>query len=286
MTLTISTKKLGLTWAGYFLAALMCQLLFGDCPKAFFAFPVNAAFILLGGGGLWVAWRERPHSFLVRLLSSVHSTFLLLGVLAATCLVMGFTSQPAPSSWWMFFVMTAQLAHLLIVVFARLGGKRRHKVRFALIHAGLLLALVSGFAGSADTQVWRLVARIGQATDRAYDINGRQVGIGHAIRLKQFLVDRYPDGAPRRFDAELDIDGQAATVRVNHPLRLSWSADLYLADYEPTPPGVAPSYCILQIVNEPWKLATGAGIWMLIVGCALLFAQSIPTQNRKGGNGL
>lgn len=51
MTLTIPTKTLSLTWAGYFLAALICQLLFGDCPKAFFAFPVNAAFILLGGGG-------------------------------------------------------------------------------------------------------------------------------------------------------------------------------------------------------------------------------------------
>lgn len=284
MTRTIPAKTRSLTWAGYFLVALMCQLLFGDCPKTFFAFPVNAAFVLLGGGGLWVAWRERSHSFLMRLLSSVHSTFLLLGVLAATCIVMGFTSWPAPSSWWMFFVMTALMAHLFIVLFAGLGGTRRHKVRFALIHAGLLLALVGGFAGSADAQVWRLVAHSGQTTNKAFDINGRLIDIGHAIRLEQFLVDRYPDGTPRHFEAKLDIDGQGATVRVNHPLRLTWSADLYLADYEPTPTGIAPRYCILQIVNEPWKLATGAGIWMLIAGCALLFAQSIPAHNRKGGN--
>ena len=51
-------------WALYFLAAVVCQILTGDFPSAFFAFPVNAAFMLLWMAVLWVLFREKKTAVL------------------------------------------------------------------------------------------------------------------------------------------------------------------------------------------------------------------------------
>ena len=45
-------------WAAYFIAAAVCQAVWGDFPSAFFEFPVNAAVLLLWAVSAWLLYRE------------------------------------------------------------------------------------------------------------------------------------------------------------------------------------------------------------------------------------
>ena len=56
-------------------------------------------------------------------------------------------------------------------------------------------------------------------------------------------------------------------LRVNHPYQIRFGEDLYLSGYDT----VSQEYCILQIVREPWRYVTLAGIIMILAGALLLF---------------
>ena len=75
-------------WGTYFAVALGCQLTFGKCQIAFFAFPVNAALLLLGVTSLWILHKEKPQSAGYLVLSAPATTFLLLGITFVSCLLM------------------------------------------------------------------------------------------------------------------------------------------------------------------------------------------------------
>lgn len=271
-------------WGLYFALAFICQLAFGKCPVTFFAFPVNTALLLLGVVDLWILYKEKPGSRLCLLLSSPQSTFLLLGVTFVSCLMMGFGILLTPSSWWMTLTLIALLMHLLTVIYKGMDRKRPYKLRFALIHIGLFVALTGGLAGSADTREWRMAVTRDKPAQYAYDKNGEILKLTHRLQLQTFDVTYYPDGTPQNYTAQITIDGRPVTLEVNHPHSLSWADNLYLTDYEHTGSETGPRYCILQLVVEPWKYALWTGIWMLIAGSILLFAQGVPSLQRKGGN--
>lgn len=270
----MKVKKTYLQWAVYFVVALVLQLLFHDFPCDFFAFPVNAACILLGCVGLWILHREKPGSWLSKLLSAPESTYVVIGVFLASCLALGFGVDSVTGSWWFVMTLLALLAVLLYTIYR---GARRHRVRvrFLLIHAGLFLALLGGFAGSADTEEWRVLVRSDVPASAAYDAGGSRKMLRKSFRMENFTAEYYPDGIPRDFEALLDVDGEKVTVKVNHPYSLSFSDEVYLVDYEHVPQGQQVGYCVLQIVHQPWKYLQWAGIWMLIAGSVLLFIQGI-----------
>lgn len=273
----MGTKKVFIYWSAYFGAVIICQLLFGSFPTDFFAFPVNGALLLFAIAGLWILYKEKRNSWLCALLLDRHTTFILLSLLLVSCLVMGFGGDVlAASSWWFVLLMTALLCHLLMVIFRGVGMKnRRYKWRFALNHIGLFIALVGGFVGSADTQEWRMVVGKADVTSVAVDASGRHIVLPYELRLKDFNIDYYPGGMPAAFVAGLEINGKNVSLEVNHPYSLSVVDNLYLLDYEHRPAGESPQYCILQLVREPWKYAQWAGIWMMLAGCVLLFAQGV-----------
>lgn len=271
-------------WGIYFAIALVCRLAFGECPAAFFAFPVNAALLFAGMAGVWVLHKEKPQSLPFKILSSPDTTFLLLGITFVTCVVMGFELSPSTASWWLVMTLVAMLLHLSAVVFRGLAVKRRHKLRFALIHVGLLVVLGTGLAGSADTREWRMLAVVGEPVQQAFDARGGRASLDEPLVLQAFDVDYYPDGTPQNYTAKVTIGGREAILKVNHPHGLSWSKDLYLADYEHVPAGMQPRYCVLQLVEEPWKWFMWIGIWMMIAGSLLLFVQGVPALQKKGGD--
>lgn len=272
----MKTDKLHIkVWGVYFGVALLCQLLLPDFPTAFFAFPVNIALVLLAAVGLWVLMKERPSSPMVRLWASPFSTTVLLSLLAASCLCLGLTSRPSPSSWWFFFLLTALFLHLLMAFYAGASRKRPHRLRFILIHGGLLLALLGGFAGVPDTSEWRLPVGKELPTRQAYTPQYGEIRLPHSLQLKKFDVTYYSNGMPRDFRAHLLLDDtEDITLSVNHPYTLSPGNDLYLVDYDHAP---EPRFCILQLVRQPWKYVQSAGIWLLLAGCVLLFAQGLPS---------
>lgn len=271
-------------WGTYFAVALGCQLTFGKCQIAFFAFPVNAALLLLGVTSLWILHKEKSQSAGYLVLSAPATTFLLLGITFVSCLLMGFGTLLTPDSWWTVFTLIALLAHLLIVIYRGMCRKRAHKLRFALTHIGLLLALGGGMAGSADTHEWRILVTKDQPTRQAFDRHGKSILLKDSMQLQTFDIAYHPDGTPQSYNAQVIIGDKSATLKVNHPYTLSWTDNLYLTDYEHVPANEQPHYCVLQLVKEPWKYALWTGIWMLIAGCVLLFTQGIPALPKKGGD--
>lgn len=275
-------------WALYFGAALLCQAAWpGGFRASFFAFPVNAALLLVGGVALWVLHRERPGSAAARLLAAPATTFLLIAVALATFLALGLVQRPAPASWWFFFLLSALAAHLFFVILRGLRRGRPLRLRFALNHVGLLFVLVGGFAGGADTAQWRVRVSGEGETYEAVAPDGGRIRLRQGLRLDRFTVAYDDRGVPECFEARIRVDGREELLRVNEPCALSWSDDLYLLDYERVAADEEPRYCILEVVRQPWKLLQRIGVWMLIAGAVLLFAQGgAPgggASRRKGG---
>ena len=153
--------------------------------------------------------------------------------------------------------------------------KRPHRLRFILIHGGLLLALLGGFAGTPDTAEWRLPVGKEWPTRQAYTPQYGKIRLPHSLQLKDFDVTYYANGMPQDFQAHLLLDcTKDITLSVNHPYALSPNDDLYLVDYEHV---AEPRFCIVQLVRQPWKYVQSFGIWLLLAGCVLLFAQGLPT---------
>ena len=288
-TSTMRTDKLYIKiWGVYFGVALLFQLLLPDFPMSFFAFPVNAALVLLTLVGLWLLRKEKPFSPATRLLASPSTTLILLALLAVSCLCLGLTSRPSPSSWWFFFLLAALFLHLLMVFYAGAFRRRPHRLRFILIHGGLLLALLGGFAGAPDTAEWRLPVGKERPTRQAYTSQYGKIRLPHSLQLKDFNVTYYANGMPQEFLAHLLLDNtKNITLSVNHPYTLSPGDDLYLVDYEHV---AEPRFCVIQVVRQPWKYVQSTGIWLLLAGCVMLFAQGLPTgmarkekRTEKGG---
>ncbi len=269
-------------WAVYFGVALFCQLV---APNrfhiVFFAFPVNVALLSLVGVSLWILYKEKPHSRLAILLSAPITTFLLVAVSLLTFLVMGFTSWLTSASWWLFFVLTALSANLLFVIFRGFRKDRPYRLRFLFNHIGLFLALVCGFAGSADTRQWRLRVSGDEVTHEVFSPDGERARWRQGIKLEKFTVAYNLDGMPDSYEARLMVDDEEVSLRVNEPYALSLVDDLYLVDYEHVSEGETVGYCILEIVRQPWKYMQWVGICMMMLGSVLLFAQGVSLSERR-----
>ena len=68
------------------------------------------------------------------------------------------------------------------------------------------------------------------------------------------------------FEAEAVVDGELIALRVNKPVSISFGEEVYLVSGSKDGDS-----CILQIVREPWKYITAAGIIILMAGAFMLF---------------
>lgn len=260
----------------------------GDFPVSFFAFPLN---VLLAA--LWLAvvlflHVEKRASALVRFLSSGQLTFFSLLAFVGGCLVIGLVPQLPVSdeagdeelagrlglfrftmSWPFVAILFLLFTHL---TFVTLRGWRSRPVRFRLIHGGLWLVLFCSFFGGSDLQTLHLVAFRDEPTRQAYSDDRRVHYTDYDVCLQDFRVDVYPNGMPKRFQAVLQIDNEPVTLEVNRPYTPRFGEDVYLSSYD-VPQGSDTSYCVLQIVRQPWKYGVLAGIVLLLAGSLLLFLQ-------------
>lgn len=263
-------------WALYFLAAVVCQILTGDFPSAFFAFPVNAAFMLLWMAVLWVLFREKRGSWTVdRLLLSRHTTYIVATAAFAAFLIQGFSSRTCTGTWWFVAAIFALLTNLFLVLLRGMSFHRPYRLRFFLNHAGLFLAISGGFFGSPDNAEWMTVANIHVPVRNAADKDGHAAALDHDFLLSGFYMDSYSDGTARNYEADVVVDGrETVRLKVNHPHSLSWQDDLYLYGFTPDNAGkTGTDSCILQVVRHPWKYVELAGILMLLGGAFMLFVQ-------------
>ena len=234
---------------------------------SFFAFPLNLLLALL-----WIVcwrwlWKNRPQCRVVRFLLSPAATVSAIGLLIAACLWIGFSGEHGFVESVVFVLVLLYVQTVLLMVTLR-GWRRPDGVirwRFLLLHAGLLLAVGSGFWGAPDSVELRLALGRGEEAQAAYKRNGSLTGLGYSIRLTDYKVEYSDEGMPSFYEATISVDGEEpAVLSVNHPYSVGLGEDIYLAR-------VTKDFCILQIVREPWKYFALSGILMLIAGAFMLF---------------
>lgn len=234
---------------------------------SFFAFPLNLLLALL-----WIVcwrwlWKNRPQCRVVRFLLSPAATISAICLLLAACLWIGVSGDQGFLESMIFVAVLLYVQTVLLLVILR-GWRRPDGVvrwRFMLLHAGLLLAVGSGFWGAPDSVELRLALGRGEEAQAAYKRNESLTGLGYSIRLTDYKVEYSDEGMPSFYEAMISVDGEEpAVLSVNHPYSVGFGEDIYLAR-------VTKDFCILQIVREPWKYFALSGILMLIAGAFMLF---------------
>ena len=264
----------------YLLLSLFLQIFAGNFPTYIMAFPLNLLCATLFYWAMLMLWCRRRQSTFVRFMLSPQATFIALFLLIDACAVIGLTGEMDMTISWPFIAVLLYFQTVLIFVLLR--GLREVlptgaqtgpiRWRFILNHAGLLLALAAGFWGAPDSRNLRLRAYEGEPVTQALLQGSGPVGIGHEIELKKFTIERFDNGTPSLYEAELLIDGIEANIRVNHPYRLGFGKNLYLTGYN-LDSDKGRACCIMQMVIEPWKPWALAGILMMLSGAFLLFTQ-------------
>ncbi len=272
----------------YLAAALVLQLLTGNFPLYFMAFPLNLIVAVLWFGMMYMLWRRKRKSYFVRFMLSPGATFWSIFLFIDACVVVGLTGERSLTTTWLFIAILFFLQTVLFFVIlrgcreqtptgARLGAVRW---RFILNHAGLLLALGAGFWGSPDSEVMRIRAYEGMPVNEAVIPGVGLTGIRHEITLEDFRLERYDNGAPSLYEARITVDGEHVSLRVNHPYLLSFGEDLYLVGYD-TSAAEESTWCIMQIVREPWRYWAFAGVMMMLAGAFLMFIQGPRGKSRE-----
>lgn len=261
--------------------ALLLQWLTGNFPLDIFAFPLNFALI-----GLWLSlvgylYTNRNSLPWVQSLLSMRATWLSLGVMVTTGIYLGLQHKPNAISWLVVLGMLFTLTHLTLVTLRGWRTTKGIRWRFALLHAGLILALGAGFWGAPDRIQLRTVLIPQQPVELAYHLNGTATKLDHAITLHNLVAEYNDDGMPTHFEAKIEVDNDMVTLRVNHPYNRTLSEKIYLVSIANNPANGIP-YCIVEIVREPWQWLSLAGIVMLLTGAVMLFIRGPRhTSNRE-----
>lgn len=261
----------------------------------FFAFPLNLLLLILWIGGLWTMWsaysklnrvtgenrRSIVYVFVSFMLSPV-ATISSLVLLIGSCLWLGISGN-REFVQSIFFVLVLIFTESVVLLVLLRGWRRptgQLRWRFLLIHLGLLVAVGAGLLGSADSWEARVKLHKGESTREVYLENGRSRILPYELQLIDFHTEIAQDGLPSHYEARVGVQpsgghgdyavqGRAErdsihVISVNHPFRPRFGENVYLAN-------VSEGYCVLQIVREPWRGLTLAGIVMLLLGAFMLF---------------
>lgn len=253
----------------------------------YFEFPVNAALLLLLCGGLFVLGRECKGSRVVGFLASGAMSVIALTLFISCSLAIAFFPKSGITlSAPFIFSVILLLSNLLLAIY-RYNG--RWKIRFYLNHIGIFMVVAGLAAGYPDMLETRVKIAVGESADMAYDSKGQPHPIGYTVTLDYFDIkdSEYvagvtvsDSGSGKSTDKSTDksrsgISGRAGagsgswTLRVNHPLRISWKEDMYLSAFD-TAAGAGSQYCILEFVIQPWKYFILTGFALFALGAVLL----------------
>lgn len=274
---------------GYLILAAIIQLFTGNFPLAFMAFPLNLVFAVIWLFLLWKLYKESRKSSLSRFLLAPQTSILSILLFIVGSLVIGLFPQLSDAeagvrsgiltllgcynfmtSWIFIAILFLLLSNLAMITIHAFHTRQHARWHFLLNHVGLWLALFAGFFGSSDTQVLRIPIYKGEPAREAFDMNGASYHLDYEMELRSFSVEYYPNGRPSRFAADVRLGDKEVVLEVNHPYSYRLGEDVYLTGYDMAK-GNDSTYCILQIVVQPWKYVMVAGILLMLVGAVLLF---------------
>ena len=141
--------------------------------------------------------------------------------------------------------------------------------------------------GNADMQRLKMITVKGEPEWRALTSQQQIVEMPIAIELKEFIMETYDDGSPRRFASDIQIltksgkrstfgrllpEGRKniqTTVEVNKPVEVDgWK--IYQYGYD-TQMGAMSQTSILELVSDPWLPLVYTGIYMMLAGAVCMF---------------
>ena len=256
--------------------SFIVEMCWGSFPVGIFRFPLNILVMALWMMLMAMMYRGRGHR-VARFLLSREATWLSLGMVAVIGITLGLQRKPASTAWPMVVSLLFVQSHLLLVVMRGWRNKGGVRWRFCLTHIGLLLALGAGYWGAADREQWRMPVH-NFPSNEAFTMEGEPRRLPYTLELKDFAIEQAENGTPTHYEAQIMVDDERVTLRVNHPYARTLSEKIYLVSFSSSPQGER--YAIVEIVSEPWQWLSAAGIILLIAGAMLLFIQG--PKGREG----
>ena len=273
---------------GLILAGLMLELSVGPVNWDAFRWPVNG--IVLAGFLTIIAiiflLRKRVYGF--QFIGTYKAAIPALVYAVALTIIMGLTRQTVDGVWlnnmlsfWPFVLIYVYIAVILGQIILRriincqlsiINLKR--DIPFLLNHLGLFLAMTTATLGNADMQRLKMITVKGEPEWRALTSQQQIVEMPIAIELKEFIMETYDDGSPRRFASDIQILTQTGkniqtTVEVNKPVEVDgWK--IYQYGYD-TQMGAMSQTSILELVSDPWLPLVYTGIYMMLAGAVCMF---------------
>ena len=273
---------------GLILAGLMLQLSIGPVVWDAFRWPVNG--IVLAGFLLLIVvfhlLKYKVHAFQFMATNKAAVPALIYAV--ALTVIMGLNRQMENGTWlnnmlsfWPFVLVYVYIAMILGVLVIR-QLSILHSQFSILSHFGLFLAMIAATLGNADMQRLKMVTVKGVPEFRAIDQQSMIVQMPFSIELKDFIMETYDDGKPRRFASEVIITPltshfsplTSVTIDVNKPAEVDgWK--IYQYSYD-TQMGAKSEMSILELVSDPWLPLVYIGFYMMLAGAVLMILRAIP----------
>jgi len=291
-------------------AGLMLQLGVGPIDWDALRWPVNGIMLAVFLVIITIIFlsRKKVHGF--QFIGTYKAAVPALVYVVALTIIMGLTPQNSlthgsipkgeESSWinsmlnfWPFVLTYVYIAVILghVVI---LRGKKLFQsyspssflssLSSFFNHFGLFLALTTAALGSADMQQLKMITVAGEPVRRAMNSENVIVDMPFTIELKEFVMETYDDGRPKRYASVVQIQTQAGeaiqtTIDVNKPVDVDgWKIYQYDYDTKMSPMGQT---SILELVRDPWLPLVYTGIYMMIAGAVMMMLRSIPW--RGGG---
>ena len=221
---------------GLIIAGLMLELSVGPVVWEAFRWPVNGMVLagFLGIVAIIFLLRKKVYGF--QFIGTYRAAIPALVYAVVLTIVMGLTRQAVNGTWlnnmlsfWPFVLIYVYIAVILGLVVLRRFSMLRHcrsirDVAFLLNHLGLFLAMTTATLGNADMQRLKMITVKGEPEWRALS-QQQIVEMPLAIELKDFVMETYDDGSPRRFASDIQIltktgKNVLATVEVNKPVEV------------------------------------------------------------------
>ena len=283
---------------GLIFAGLMLELSVGPVDWDAFRWPVNG--IVLAGFLVLIAiiflLRKRVYGF--QFIGTYKAAIPALVYAVVLTIIMGLTRQTVNGVWLNnmlsfrpFVLIYVYIAVILgqIILRRTLHFQWKRDIPFLLNHLGLFLAMTTATLGNADMQRLKMIIVKGEPEWRALTSQQQIVEMPIAIELKEFIMETYDDGSPRRFASDIQILTKTGkniqtTVEVNKPVEVDgWK--IYQYGYD-TQMGAMSQTSILELVSDPWLPLVYTGIYMMLAGavCMFLFGGKKKIVNRKSSN--
>ena len=269
---------------GLICAGLMLELSVGPVVWEAFAWPANG--VVLAGflAIIAIIFLLRNKIYACRFIGTYQAAIPTLVYAVVLTIIMGLTRQTVNGTWlnnmlafWPFVLIYVYMAVILgVTILRRLTHLTswRRDIPFLLNHLGLFLAMTTATLGNADMQRLKMITTVGESEWRALTQEGAVREMPLAIELKQFIMETYDDGSPKRFASEIQVLTKSGkriqtTVDVNKPVEVDgWK--IYQYGYD-TQMGAKSQISILELVSDPWLPLVYTGIYMMLAGAVCMF---------------